>query len=95
MQNVEKIDITWARRHLIGFAKMQDNALAVKASEAEYAKLKNVGEKPVTADCGRALHPLSPFRIAQCGSHIEQSSVCGVGELTVEGLGDELLDAPQ
>lgn len=38
--NTQSIDLSWARKHLIGFAKMQDSALAVKRSEAEYARLK-------------------------------------------------------
>lgn len=41
----QNIDIEWARKHLAGFAKMQDSALAVKQSEAEYAKLKQKKEE--------------------------------------------------
>lgn len=43
--NTANIDIEWARKHISGFAKMQDSAIAVKQSEAEYAKLKQKKEE--------------------------------------------------
>ena len=95
MINTEKIDLNWAREHLRGFAGMQDTALAVKADEAEYAKLKTISEEKKAPDGSRLPHPLSPFRVAQGVSHVEQSPVCGVRELTSESLGDELLDTPE
>lgn len=42
---MEKIDLAWARVHLTGFAKMEEAALAVKASEDEYKKLLKKEEK--------------------------------------------------
>lgn len=37
--NTIKMDLAWAREKIHGFAKMQDAAIQVKASEAEYKKL--------------------------------------------------------
>lgn len=42
---LQTIDLEWARKHISGFAKMQDGATAVKQSEAEYAKLKQQKEE--------------------------------------------------
>ena len=95
MVGAEKIDIEWARKHLIGFAKMQDAALAVKASEAEYAKLKRISEEPVSPDLRRLTHPLSPFRAAQGGSSVEQSPARDIWKLASESFGNELLDTPE
>lgn len=89
---MNKMDVKWAREHIAGFAKMQDSVISVKASEKEYAKLKNVRKEPVLPDLNRSTHPFSPFRIAQRRRDIEQRAVRRIWKLSCKRLFNKLLN---
>ena len=90
---MNSIDISWARKHLAGFAKMQDNVLAVKASEAEYAKLKNVGKEPMLSDLSRSPHPFNPLGVAQHRRDVKQRAARRIWKRTCESLFNKLVNS--